>query len=122
MQHYLQRPQIAIIFLSFALLAVPLSYVQLSPSVPAEVGRWLVVAYVVLLGNTHFAITWALYLNSRNLEYFRSSPGRKLVYFAVPLAIMLVLAAISVFELPRRWTTTSSSRSGCCRWRRSPAE
>ena len=100
--HYLQRPQIAIVFLSFVVFALPLSYVQLSGAVPPHIGRWLLLAYVVLVGNTHFAITWALYLNSRNLDYFRSSPARSLVYFVTPVAILVGFFVIGVQQLPRQ--------------------
>lgn len=98
--HYLQTPQIAIIFLSFLLLAVPLAFIQLSPDVPRETGRWITLAYAVIFGNTHFAITWALYLNAANLRHFRSTPGRAAIYFAVPPVILLTFWYLGVRQAP----------------------
>ena len=97
--HYLQSPQIAVVFLSFLLLAVPLSYIQLTTHLSPPVVGALMIAYVVLLGNTHFAITWALYLNSTNLEYFGSSVGKRIVYFLAPVLIFIVFCVIGLLEL-----------------------
>jgi len=98
--HYLQTPQIAIIFLSFLLLAVPLAFVQLSPDIPQDTGRWITLIYAVVFGNTHFAITWALYLNSANLRHFRSTPGRAAIYFGGPPAILLTFWYLGVHQTP----------------------
>lgn len=97
--HYLQRPQIAIIFLSFVLLTLPLTYAQVSPAIPFAVGGPMMLAYVVLIGNTHFAITGALYLNSNNLRYFRSSTSRAFVYLLAPAAILVVMSTADFLEL-----------------------
>ena len=59
--HYLQTPQIAIIYLSFLLLAVPLAWLQVSGAADSDTARWLTLGYIIVFGNTHFAITWALY-------------------------------------------------------------
>ena len=101
---YLQRTQVALIFLAFAVLTVPLSVIQLSAGVPGSVKRWLMVFYLFLVGNTHFAITWALYLNSANLRHFGSTAARKLIYFAVPIAIMIMFFALGVLEIPAEGT------------------
>ncbi len=103
--HYLQAPQIAIIYLSFVLLAVPLAYLQVGSGVDPDVSRWLTLAYVIIFGNTHFAITWALYLNHGNLEYFASSTGRKAVYFLGPPAILLTFWYLGIRQLPSPGTT-----------------
>ncbi len=77
-----------------------MSILQLSTEVALPVKRTVMVFYLFLLGNTHFAITWALYLNSANLGHFRSSPLRKLVYFVVPAIIMLAFFALGSADLP----------------------
>ncbi len=100
-RHYLQSRHVAIIFLSFALLALPLSFLQLSPTVSPVVSGGVFLAYAVLVGNTHFAITWGLYLSSANVRYFESSPGRKVLYFGGPALILAGMATIGVLELPR---------------------
>ncbi|MGE3403912.1 MAG: hypothetical protein AB7K63_15060 [Vicinamibacterales bacterium] len=99
-RHYLQTPQIAIIFLAFALLTVPIAWLQLTTAVAPEVSRWLTLGYVVVFGNTHFAITWALYLNAENLRHFRSTPGRAAVYFGGPPAILLAFWYLGVHQAP----------------------
>jgi hypothetical protein len=99
--HYLQSPQIAAVFLSFLLLALPLSYIQLTAPFPPLVIGWLLVSYVVLFGNTHFAITWGLYLNSTNLGYFGSSFSKRLVYFLAPVLIFVTFCVIGLLELHR---------------------
>jgi hypothetical protein len=97
--HYLQRPQIAIIFLSFVLIALPLSYAQLSLVVSPRVGEVLLLVYMLLIGNTHFAITGALYFNSANLRYFESSRGRAAIYFLVPALILVGMFALDFFDV-----------------------
>ena len=102
--HYLQKTQITPIFLAFAVLALPLAFAELSTIIPPAVSRPLFVAYVVLLGNTHFAITWALYLNSENLQHFASTRVRKVIYFMMPLSIMALFFAIGILGLPSSGT------------------
>lgn len=103
--HYLQTPQIAIIFLSFFLLAVPVAFLQVSPDVPEHLGRWLTLGYAIIFGNTHFAITWALYLNSANLRHFASTPGRKAVYFLGPPVILVAFWYLGVRQAPTPGTS-----------------
>jgi hypothetical protein len=98
--HYLQTPQIAIIYLAFLLLSVPLAYLQVGGGVDPQVARWLTLGYVIIFGNTHFAVTWALYLNHANLEYFASSPGRKAVYFLGPPAILVTFWYLGIRQQP----------------------
>ena len=102
--HYLQKTQITPIFLAFVVLALPLAFAQLSTMIPPAVSRPLLVAYVLLVGNTHFAITWALYLNSANLRHFESSGLRKIIYFMMPVSIMALFCAIGVLGLPSAGT------------------
>jgi hypothetical protein len=56
-EHYLQRAQIAPIFLAFLILALPLALLELSADISPAISRPLLIAYVLLAGNTHFAIT-----------------------------------------------------------------
>src|SRR5690349_20543484 len=96
--HYLQRQHIAIIFLSFAVLAAPLSIVQLAPLTDPIVAERCMVVYFIVFGNTHFVITWALYFNHRNLQHFRSSQRRTIVYFVVPPAILIAFCVIGILN------------------------
>jgi hypothetical protein len=106
--YYLKRAQLGLIFLSFFALTVPLSVLQLSTSVPPIVKRSVMVSYLFLLGNTHFAITWALYLNSANLAHFRSSLAAKFVYFVVPVSIMAGFFVTGVLEVPAEGTLAAT--------------
>jgi hypothetical protein len=55
--------------------------------------------YAVLLGTTHFVVTLAVYLNSRNLAYFAASRRNVAIYFAAPLALLGSFFAIGFFGL-----------------------
>jgi hypothetical protein len=99
---------LGLIFLAFFAITVPLSALQLSTSVSPATLRWIMVPYLFLLGNTHFAITWALYLNSANLRHFRSSAAAKVVYFLAPVAIMLAFFALGALEIPAEGTVLAT--------------
>jgi len=45
--------------------------------------------YIWLFGMTHFVITLVLYARSENRRYFASSPGNRLVFFLVPMALLV---------------------------------
>jgi hypothetical protein len=96
---YLESPvRIATILGSFAVLCVPLAAAQLLISSLAL--RTLAVGiYAVLLGTTHFVVTLGVYLNSRNLRYFASSPRNVAIYFVAPLALFSAFFAIGFFGL-----------------------
>ena len=96
---YLESPvRIATILGSFAVLCVPLAAAQLLISSLAL--RTLAVGiYAVLLGTTHFVVTLGVYLNSRNLRYFASSPRNVAIYFIAPLALFSAFFAIGFFGL-----------------------
>jgi hypothetical protein len=106
--HYLQRTQVALILLAFLAITVPLSVMQVTPAVAPAVWRWVMVFYLFLLANTHFAITWALYLNSANLRHFASSSARKVVYFVAPAAILVASFVQGVFDVPAEGTLAAT--------------
>ena len=72
MTYFEQRLPIALIFGSFFAIFVPLLLLQLL----APEASWLpavLMVQAVGLGTSHFFVTLALYLQSANLDYFRSS-------------------------------------------------
>ena len=84
--YYLANPfRIGIIFGSFFVFTLPFvlfnSYLHLIPYL----------LYAILLGGTHFAISFALYLKSDNLRYFASSPQNFLIYFVLPFLLLLFM-------------------------------
>ena len=99
---YLDDPRrIAIIFGAFFLLCLPLAVLMRGATTNASLVRWLVLvnAYGVLVGYTHFGVTFSLYLNSKNLAYFRSTPKNVVVYFVVPITIMVVWFCLGYFGI-----------------------
>jgi len=88
---YLNHPaRMGLIFGSFFVLCVPLATLYLGTTTNASPASWLLLSqiYAIALGNTHFAITFSIYLNSRNLQFFRSTPRNTVVYFVGPIAIL----------------------------------
>ena len=90
---YLDHPaRIALIFGSFFLLCLPLAVSFLGATSDASAAEWLLIfqVYSILVGYTHFAITFSIYLNSKNLEFFRSSPKNIAIYFGGPILILSI--------------------------------
>jgi len=87
------------------------AFVFLTVPIAIALVRWtestqpLLPLYGVTFGLTHFLITGLLYLDRRNLRYFASSWKNRIIYFAVPAAILVgmdVLAVAPVGELAGR--------------------
>jgi hypothetical protein len=85
---YFERPAtIALIFGSFFVVFVPLWLLQWRPNF-VEVLPYFALAHAVGLGTTHFFVTLALYVSRDNRAYFASSARNRIVYFAVPAALL----------------------------------
>lgn len=81
------RPLWAILA-TFPLVTLPLAAVGLSDM--SESARLLVYdIYLCLFGFTHFVLTFTVYLHADNLEHYRESAQNRLIYFYVPVAILL---------------------------------
>lgn len=94
---YLAQPKVLLpILAAFPLIALPLAYVTLYPPTPGF--KWFATAYLWGLGISHFLITFALYLNSKNLRYFASTALNKVVYFGVPALIFLYFGGVSLVD------------------------
>lgn len=87
---YLARPwPVGLILGSFLLFTLPLSIWTLIDGDIFESRNPLVFLYVWLLGATHFVLTLTVYLPSSNLRHFNSSWKNRLLYFAIPLLILI---------------------------------
>lgn len=109
---YLDHPgRIAIIFGAFFLLCLPLALLMQGAVSNASLVQWVVITnvYSVLFGYTHFAVTFSLYLNSKNLEYFRSSPRNVVVYFVVPILILVIWFLLGYLGVNQRTPSSSAA-------------
>ena len=94
---YLAEPRVLFpILAAFPLITLPLAYITLFPPSPAF--KWISTAYLWALGISHFLITFTIYLSSKNLRHFTSTPTNKLVYFGVPGLIFLYFGGISLVD------------------------
>jgi hypothetical protein len=89
---FFERPlPIALIFGSFFLVFLPLWLLQWQPNF-VDALPYVALVHAVGLGTTHFFVTLAVYVSRDNRAYFASSARNRLVYFAVPLAILAFFA------------------------------
>ena len=89
---YFERPAtIALIFGSFFVVFLPLWLLQWLPNY-VELLPYFAMAHAVGLGTTHFFVTLALYVSRENRAYFASSMRNRLVYFAIPVALLAFFA------------------------------
>jgi hypothetical protein len=96
---YYQRPlAIALTFGAVLLIALPLVWARMSPS-DSTLLPYLILAEAVGLGTTHFFLTLAIYLQPSQLKYANSSMSRRLIYFALPLLILLTFAWVEAWPL-----------------------
>lgn len=54
------------------------------------------IAFLVLLGETHFACTWLFFADKNNWNYLRE---KRVVFFYFPVALLALFYAICVFDL-----------------------
>lgn len=74
-----------LILLTFFVVTLPLAlFVWRQPN---HMMLWV---YIWLFGMTHFVLTFSIYFNSRNLQYFNASWKNRLIYFLLPLAFFIV--------------------------------
>lgn len=87
-----------IILGSFFLLTVPLVALFAAAS-----NHWFVTVYLWLFGLTHFVLTLSVYLQSENLKYFKATARNILLFFVVPLAILMGFYVTGVLQLNARF-------------------
>jgi len=82
---------IALILGSFFVILSPLALLTLIPNFVDFVPLFLLTV-VVELGGTHFFVTLILYFQSANLDYFSSSTRNRIIYFVIPVFILVAMA------------------------------
>jgi hypothetical protein len=86
------------ILAAFVVLTLPLTLlVSYDPDSP-RIGA-IMFLYLVGLGLTHFALTPTVYLQSSNLRFFNGSWRNRVIYFAIPIAILLFFDLYATFHV-----------------------
>jgi hypothetical protein len=83
-----------IILLSFPLLTLPLA-----AALTLTTDHRFLFLYIWLFGITHFVLTLSVYLQSENLRHFAGSGRNVVLFFAIPLAILMAFYIIGVLQL-----------------------
>jgi uncharacterized membrane protein SirB2 len=97
--HYFARTSVQLIVLgAFFLLTLPLLFAVVKWG---EANGSLVNLYGVTFGLTHFLVTGLIYLDARNLRYFASSLQNRLIYFVIPIVILVGMDLLAVLRLGR---------------------
>jgi len=88
----------ALILWTFPLLTVPLAIGLIQAT-----DRRFLLLYIWMFGLTHFVLTLSIYLRSENLRYFAATNKNILLYFVIPLAILMGFYLTGVLELRARF-------------------
>ncbi len=59
--------------------------------------------FFIILSLTHFVLTLSVYLQSENFNYFKASANNIVLYFVIPLAILMGFYLIAVFQVKARY-------------------
>jgi hypothetical protein len=86
--YFQRRLPVALILGSFFLLTLPLTVLYFSFAGSPDFQR-LQLLYVAVFALTHFAITPVVYLQSSNLRHFNSSWRNRVLYFVIPVLILV---------------------------------
>ncbi len=89
-----RRTPASLILASFPLVTVPLATALI-----VFTDRRFLLMYIWLFGLTHFVLTLSVYLQSENLRHFTATNRNIVMYFVVPLAIMLGFYVTGVLAL-----------------------
>ncbi len=100
---YFERAHPAFLILaSFLVLTVPMCVLGVID--PEWVRRYyLKPVFLWLLGVTHFVVTLTIYFQSSNLRYFAATWKNRLVYFLIPIAIMVFFDLYAALDLSIAW-------------------
>jgi hypothetical protein len=83
-----------IILWSFLLLTLPLAATQ-----TFSTDHRFVFFYIWLFGLTHFVLTLSIYLQSENLKHFAESKTNIILFFVVPLVILMGFYVVGILQL-----------------------
>jgi hypothetical protein len=96
---FFQRDLVAYAILAaFVVLTLPLALLWSYDPASPRIGAILFV-YLVGLGLTHFVLTPTVYLQSSNLRYFNGSWRNRVIYFAIPVAILIFFDLYATFQV-----------------------
>ena len=71
---------------------------------PEFVSRYYIKAiHLWLLGVTHFVITLTIYFQSSNLRYFNKTWKNRVVYFLIPIGILVLFDLYAALDLSIAW-------------------
>ena len=87
-----------IILLSFPLVTVPLA-----AALAFTTDHRFLFPYIWLFGITHFVLTLAVYLQSENLRHFAASGRNIVLFFGIPLVILMGFYVVGVLQLRVRF-------------------
>lgn len=85
------------------LAAFPLVTVPLAAALILSTDRRFLLVYIWLFGLTHFVLTLSVYLQSENLRHFAATNRNIVLFFVVPLAILMGFYAIGILQLRARF-------------------
>jgi hypothetical protein len=83
-----------IILLSFPLLTIPLA-----AGLAITTDHRFLFLYIWLFGITHFVLTLSVYLQSENLKHFAESGRNIVLFFAIPVTILMAFYVVGVLQL-----------------------
>jgi hypothetical protein len=59
--------------------------------------------FFIILSLSHFVVTLSVYLQSENFNYFKANTRNIILYFGIPLAILMGFYLIAVFQVKSRF-------------------
>lgn len=100
---FFQRPlPLALTFGAFFAIALPLALLRVVPN-DVPVLPYLIVLEAAGLGTSHFFLTLAVYFDRDTLGYFAGSWQRRIIYFGLPLLILLGVALFEALRIRARF-------------------
>lgn len=98
--YFARRVPVAVVFGSFVLVLLPLLALRLIPNFLVATS-YLAFFEATVLGTGHFFITLALYLQSGHLDHFARGARNRVLFFGVPVLILLGVAWLNVLQPAR---------------------
>jgi hypothetical protein len=98
-----QPVPLLLIFGSFVFLTLPFTAAALVDESFRTQYRWLELTYIWLFSSTHAVLTLSVYLQTGNLRHFNRSWKNRVLYFAIPLAILVLFDLFVTFRVALVW-------------------
>lgn len=94
LDYFARRGPAGLVFGSFFALLLPLLALRLIPNF-FGLSTYLAFFEATVLGTGHFFITLALYFQSSHLDHFRATMRNRVIFFAMPAAILVGVALLN---------------------------